>query len=144
MGDLISSSLLAGAAGRAAPSPGAVRGRAVAAGDWLTRMWPPPAFAECPAFDTRTDDQVPNSPRRTSIAPSSGASLRICTSRAMMSRFMAPKLHELQEVRQPVAQELRPRRREMNVVFDPHAAVARQVHARLDRHDRARRQRIVV
>src|SRR2546427_6252541 len=88
MGDLISSSLLTGAAGRAAPSPGAVRGGAAADGVWVTTMWPPPAFAECPAFDTRTDDQVPNSPRRTSIAPSSGASLRICTSCAMMLRFI--------------------------------------------------------
>src|SRR3989449_10192869 len=88
MGDLISSSLLAGAAGRAAPSQGAVGARGAAPGAWVTTMWPPPAFGECPAFDTRTDDQVPNSPRRTSIAPSSGASLRICTSCAMMSRFI--------------------------------------------------------
>src|SRR5205809_2008205 len=143
MGDV--SSTRGDGAAAAAPGSGAP-GAAPDAGACAcatTTCWPL-SLVECPARLTRTDDHAPNKPRRTSIAPSSGASLRICTSWAMMSRFMAPKLHELQEVRQPVAQELRPRRREMNVVFDPHAAVARQVHARLDRHDRARRQRIVV
>jgi hypothetical protein len=42
----------------------------------------------CPAFDTRTDDQAPNKPRRISIAPTSGASFKICTIWAMMSSFM--------------------------------------------------------
>src|SRR2546428_522692 len=64
MGDLISSSLLAGAAGRAAPSPGAVGARGAAPGAWVTTMWPPPAFGECPAFHPPTDDHVPNRPRR--------------------------------------------------------------------------------
>jgi len=86
-----------------------------------------------PALLTRTDDQGPEQPRWTSIAPSSGASFRIFTSWAMMSRFMAPKLHELQQVRQarrsgapgPAAarctsSSIRTRRRE-------------EVHARLDR-----------
>src|SRR5213592_4825548 len=66
----------------------------------------PPVFDTCPTLVTRIDDQLPNSPRRTSIAPNSGASFKICTSRAMMSRFMSPRsapivenLHEFQEVR---------------------------------------------
>src|SRR5438093_11863971 len=140
MGDLISTRWERGATARLPPpaSEGAGAGGGEPGGAAVTTMCWPLSLVECPARLTRTDDHAPNKPRRTSIAPSSGASLRICTSWAMMSRFMAPKLHELQEVRQPVAQELRPRRREMNVVFDPHAAVARQVHARLDRHDRPR------
>src|SRR5205085_501382 len=40
----------------------------------------------------RTEDHDPNKPRRTSIAPSSGASFSIRTSWAMISRFMGSKV----------------------------------------------------
>src|SRR5207247_2735461 len=103
----------------------------------------PPVFDTCPTLVTRIDDQLPNSPRRTSIAPNSGASFKICTSRAMMSRFMSPRsarivenLHEFQEVRPAVGQELGPLGRQVHVILDPPAALARPIEARLDRHPR--------
>src|ERR1043166_9323008 len=114
MGDLISSSWDGGA--ETAPPPPAAAGArwaaaeggaASATGACATTTCSPPAFVWWPALVSRTTDQDPNKPRRTSIAPSSGASFRICTSWAMMSMFMGPKLHDLYEVRQPVRQQLR-------------------------------------
>src|SRR5713226_7200631 len=125
MGDLISTTGEAAGALVAAPGPEA------AAGACATTTCGPPAFVPCPARETRTDDHAPNGPRRTSIAPSSGASLRICTSCAMMSRFMAPspgasgpKLHELHELRQAVRQERGAPGRQMHVVLDAHTTLA--------------------
>src|ERR1043166_7225694 len=48
----------------------------------------PTVLPPCPALETRTDDHAPNRPRRISMAPTSGASVRICTIRAMVWSFM--------------------------------------------------------
>src|SRR5256886_2874273 len=84
MGDLISTRCDGGAAAGAAPCDCA-----------RTTCWPL-SLVVCPALLTRTDDQAPNKPRRSSIVPSSGASLRICTSWAMMSRRSEEHTSELQ------------------------------------------------
>src|SRR5205085_161035 len=80
LGDLISTRLLGSAAGTGgadgdetgaagpAPPPSPAAGR-VPPGPGPTPACWPPAFDPCPTLVTRIDDQLPNSPRRTSIAP---------------------------------------------------------------------------